>query len=107
MWLAVLLRGGNGNVKKEIPFSWVHSVDVVQIFNRGISHVKNHLIYYSEDITEDPNFKLPVQDFFEENVERGCYHAKIRYCAGTYFFSLYTQNGFVTSFGGRSDVRQN
>lgn len=89
MWCAILLRGRNGQVKKEIPFSWVHSVDIVQIFNRGISRAKNHLVYYSDDKLEEPDFKLPVQDVFEENDERGCYHAKVRYCAGMYLVLKY------------------
>lgn len=83
MWLSVLLRGTNGNVKKEIPFTWIHSIDIVQVFNRGISHTKKHLIYYSEDKSDEPNFKLPVRDIFDEN-NGGCYYAYILYSAGTY-----------------------
>lgn len=89
MWSAVLLHGSSGNIKKKIPFAWVHSVDVVQIFNRGVSRTKNHLIYFSENKLEDPDFKLPVQHIFEENNEPGCYYAKIRYCAGMYFYCIH------------------
>lgn len=90
MWVAVLLRGTNGNVKKQIPFSWVYSVDVVQIFNRGINHAKNHMIYYSEDKLGEPDFKLPVRELFDENDERGCYYAKLRYCAGMYIVCFFS-----------------
>lgn len=95
MWFCVLLRGTNGNIKKEIPFTWVHSLDIVQIFNRGINHCKNHLIYYSENKTDDPNFKLPIRDFFDENDQRGCYYVKIRNCAGKCHFAyIFTRSDY-------------
>lgn len=95
MWFCVVFRETNGSFKKEILFTWVHSLDIVQIFNRGISNSKNHLVYYSQDKNDDPNFKLPIRDFFDENDQRGCYYAKIRLCAGTFHFTyiyFYTLN---------------
>lgn len=86
MWFSVLLRGRNGNVKKEVPFGWIRSVDVVQIFNRGINRTKNYLIFYSKDKTDEPSFKLAVQHIYDETDVRGCYYAKIRNTTGEYFF---------------------
>lgn len=88
MWFCALFRGINGNIeKKEIPFAWVHSFDIVQIFNRGINRTKDHLVYYSDDKTDDPNFKLPVRDFFDENDPLGCYYVKIRNCVGKFYLT--------------------
>lgn len=84
MWFSILLHGVNGNIKKEIPMAWVYSLDIAQVFNRGISHTKNHLIFYSKNKDDDPDFKLPVRDFFDDTVDFGCYYAKIRECAGKF-----------------------
>lgn len=89
MWFAVILRGANGNVKKEIPFTWVYSLDIVQVFKRGISNTKNHLIYYSKIKNDDPDFKLPIRDIFDDNDEFGCYYAKIREPAGMNYLTLF------------------
>lgn len=84
MWFSVLLKGPDGNVKKEIPSSWVYSLDIVQIFKRGISRTKNHLIYYAKNKNEEPNFKLPIQNVYNETHEHGMYNAKIRDVGGKY-----------------------
>lgn len=90
MWFSILLRGENGNIKKEIPITWVHSLDIVQVFKRGISNTKNHLIYYSKNKNDDPNFKLPVRGTFDDTADFGCYHAKIREVAGKCKTKIYS-----------------
>lgn len=59
-----------------IPIKYVLSLDILQIYNRGISRTKKHIIYYSPDDDDEPNFQLAIKDDFEENVP-ACYKARI------------------------------
>lgn len=59
-----------------IPLKYILSLDVVQIYNRGISRTKKHIIYYSNDDSDEPNFRLPIRSDFNDN-EPACYYAHI------------------------------
>lgn len=72
--------------------AWVYSLDIVQVFKRGISNTKNHLILYSKNKNDDPYFKLPVRDFFDDAADFGCYYAKIRECAGKFSQCVQQEN---------------
>lgn len=74
MFVAVILA--DSKTKLVIPISWIYSLDIVQIFNRGVSHSKNHKIFYHKNKNTEPNFRLRVRNIFDENVH-ACYHAKI------------------------------
>lgn len=60
-----------------IPTKWVYSLDIVQIFNKGINPRKTHKVFYYKDKSIDADFTLPVRDIFDENVP-ACYHAQIK-----------------------------
>lgn len=79
MFAVVLLK--ESKTKLVIPISWIYSLDIVQIFNRGVSHTKNHKIFYYKDKKTEPNFRLPIRIIFDENVH-ACYIAKILHGLG-------------------------
>lgn len=51
-----------------VPMSWFSSLDIVQIFNRGVSHTKKHRLFFSPNQNDEPNFKLPVQNHFDQDM---------------------------------------
>lgn len=59
-----------------IPVKYILSLDIVQIYNRGISRTKKHIIYFSNDDTDEPNFHLPIRSEFDAN-RPACYYANI------------------------------
>lgn len=50
-----------------IPTSWFASLDIIQIFNYGISRTKRHRIYYAQNMDDEPNFRLKLSTIFDEN----------------------------------------
>lgn len=74
MFATVILTASH--VRLVIPLKYILSLDIVQIYNRGISRTKDHIIYFSSDHTEEPNFRLPLKIEFDANVP-ACYWAKI------------------------------
>lgn len=66
-----------------IPAKWIYSFDIVQALNYGLSKTKSHIIFYSQNLQIEPNFRLPVRDLFAENID-GCYQANIWYLMGKY-----------------------
>lgn len=59
-----------------IPLKYILSLDIVQIYNRGISRTKRHVIYFYIDDTDEPNFRLPIRNDFNQN-EPACYYTHI------------------------------
>lgn len=47
-----------------IPLSWIASLDIVQIFNIGISKTKKHRLFYSSELAVEPSFKMNIEYFF-------------------------------------------
>lgn len=66
-----------------IPVKYIFSIDIVQIYNRGMSRNKNHIIYYSNDDSDEPNFRLPIRNYFDPNVP-ACCKARILNIFGKY-----------------------
>lgn len=71
--------------KLVIPIKYVYSFDVTQSMNYGISHTKDHRVFYSKNFEGEPNFKLPLQDEFEEH-KCACYQAKILHIFGKFYY---------------------
>lgn len=75
MYVAVILT--TEPLKKVIiPIQWFQSVDVVQVFNTGVSKTKLHKVFFCGDIKEDPNFRLPIEKKFVDRP--ACYQAKVK-----------------------------
>lgn len=66
---AVALLHTQPKQHKVLPLSWFASLDVVQIFNIGISYTKLHRVFYSPDLKDDPNFKLELSEVFAEDLK--------------------------------------
>lgn len=85
MFVFVILRPNRNKIV--IPISWIYSIDIVQAMNRGISKTKEHKVFFSTDIFEDPNFRLPVRNDFDGTT--GCFlghvMATFRKCQFCYF----------------------
>lgn len=52
-----------------LPIGWFQSLDIVQIFNIGISNNKLHRVFYSPDLNDDPDFELDLSEVFAEDVK--------------------------------------
>lgn len=63
-----------------VPISWIKSLDITQIFNYGISHTKNHTVFYAPENTE-PDFSLDIKENFDE-IASGLYISRIRHIWG-------------------------
>lgn len=74
MFAVVILT--QSKVKLVIPIKWVSSLDIIQIFNYGVSHTKDHLIFYSSVDDDDPDFGTEKKREFVMN-DIGCYDARI------------------------------
>lgn len=79
MFHSVLLV--KSKIKLVIPTKWAYSLDIVQIFNRGISPTKLHKIFYFHDKSVRADFNLPVRDEFDPSVP-ACYLAQIKCTSG-------------------------
>lgn len=93
--------------KVVIPVSWFASLDIVQIFNIGKVRGKVHKIFYFKDKSVDPNFRLPLQREFNEEV-CACYEANVLYafrkCKNSVCVFLYTlQYFYFIRYGRTSD----
>lgn len=60
-----------------IPDYWCDSFDLAKEINEGLNRNINHLIFYSPDLTKEPDFSLPVlKEKFDADKDR-CYFGKI------------------------------
>lgn len=83
MFVTVILE--YSKKKLAIPFKWVHSLDILQLLNRVHVRSKLYTIYYSNDLTTAPNFRLPISEHFDEAAPVGCYKAQIGFFFGKFF----------------------
>lgn len=74
MYVTVILL--HSRVRVVIPVKYIFSLDIVQVYNRGISRNKDHIVYYSSDDSDEPNFRLPIKKEFDP-FEPACYEARI------------------------------
>lgn len=85
MYFAVVLTATK--TKLVIPIQWFESFDLVQIFQRGmVNKSKVYKIFYDSDFNKDPNFRLPIQNEFNENGPNpsACYFASVLQCFGKF-----------------------
>lgn len=81
MFACIVLE--NSKQKLVIPLKWIYSIDITQIMNYGISHTKQHVVFYCNDPDEEPNFRLPIQNDFDEN-QNACYYARVLHIFGEF-----------------------
>lgn len=79
MFAAVILK--QSKEKIVVPMKWISGLDIVQIFNCGISHTKTHLIFYSKNRDDEPNFLAEKKDEFDED-GAFCYDGKVLHVWG-------------------------
>lgn len=74
-YCAVLLKSKQNVV---LPAKWCPKLDIAEAMNEGLNRNKNHLIFYSKDVTMELNFEMPVNEEHTSNLESdGCFWAKI------------------------------
>lgn len=83
MFVTVILEGSKK--KLVIPFKWVYSLDILQLLNGIHVRTKFHTIFYADDLTIEPNFRLPISQTFDEENAVGCYKAQIGFFFGKTF----------------------
>lgn len=76
---AVILK--HSKKKVVVPIKWVGSLDLLQIFNIGVSHTKDHNIFYSPNPNDEPNFAAEIKQSFDENASF-CYDGKVLHIWG-------------------------
>lgn len=79
MFAAVILK--QSKEKIVVPIKWIAGLDIVQIFNRGISHTKCHLIFHSMNRDEEPNFTAEMKQKFDGEGSF-CYEGKVLHVWG-------------------------
>lgn len=62
--------------KLVIPIKWVYSLDILQLLNGCNIRDRVYTIYYSTDLTSEPNFHLPISIHFDE-VKPAIYKAQV------------------------------
>lgn len=67
-----------------IPYRYCKTFDVAAAINEGLNRNRNHVIFYSTDLTREANFELPVDTELDLNAD-GCYWAKIVKCFSKFF----------------------
>lgn len=60
-----------------IPDFWCDSFDLAKQINEGLNRNSNHLIFYSSDISKEPDFSLPVLKGKFDDENDHCYFGKI------------------------------
>lgn len=94
-----------GSLKKlVIPFKWVYSLDILQLLNGVHVRSKFHTIFYSDDLTIEPNFHLPISQTFHEENAVGCYKAQIGFFFGKILSNVifYSEFNIFESLYGHS-----
>lgn len=79
LFAAVILK--HSREKLVVPIKWVGNLDVLQIFNIGISHTKDHLVYFSKKLSEEPDFTAEKRQYFDEDGSF-CYDGKVLHIWG-------------------------
>lgn len=74
LYLIASLNGLKKNVL--IPDFWCDSFDLAKQINEGLNRNENHLIFFSSDLTKEPDFSLPVlKEKFDSDADH-CYFGK-------------------------------
>lgn len=62
-----------------IPSHWCKTIDIAEAINEGLNRNKNHVIFYSKELTKEANFELAVDGALDLEND-GCFWAKIVKC---------------------------
>lgn len=76
---AVILK--NSKMKVVVPLKWIGNLDLLQILNIGVRPTKDHLIFYSKNRNDEPNFAAEVKENFDED-GAFCYDGKVLHIWG-------------------------
>lgn len=75
LYLVVHLNGLQKNVC--VPDFWCDSFNLAQQINEGLNRNVNHLIFYSSDLTKEPDFSLPILNGRFDDANDHCYFGKV------------------------------
>lgn len=69
--------------KKIVPIKWVNNINLPILLNYGVTFYKKkeHLVYISNDINDEPDFTLEVLDSIENN-QPALYKSFVLKCFG-------------------------
>lgn len=72
--------------KKIVPLKWVNNLNLADLLNYGVTAYKKkeHLVYISSDVNDEPDFTLEIFDAIE-NEQPALYRAFVIKCFGKYF----------------------
>lgn len=72
--------------KKIVPIKWVNKINLPDLLNYSVTFYrkKNHLVYISDDINDEPDFTLQIFDSIE-NKQPALYKAVALKCFGEFF----------------------
>lgn len=75
--------------KKIVPMKWVNNLNLPNLLNSGVAlyKKKEHLVYISHDINDEPDFTLEIFDSIE-NEQPALYKAFILKCFGKFFLNI-------------------
>lgn len=75
LYLVVNLTGLKKNVC--VPDFWCDSFDLAKQINEGLNRNENHLVFFSSDLSKEPDFSLPVSKEKFDDTTDNCYFGKI------------------------------
>lgn len=82
MFFLVVLKSGQTQI---VPMKWVKNLSLSDLLNRGVTFYKKreHLVYISKNIDEEPDFTLNVFESME-NTKPALYKSFIVKCFGKF-----------------------
>lgn len=72
LWVAAFLIGSPKIIV--IPTKFIYKLSVSKTFNYRVNRNQPHLIFWSEDHQDEPNFQLPIAATFNHD-HKACYRA--------------------------------
>lgn len=85
-----------------VPLQYIYKLNFAKSLNNRINRNQTHLMFWSEDLTKEPNFDIPIStDFSSQN--DACYNVKLLKVFGEYYrlrstINSYAQRGFSKTF---------
>lgn len=82
--------------KKIVPMKWVNNLNLADLLNQGVIlyKKKEHLVYISCDVNDEPDFTLEIFDAIE-NGQPALYRAFVKKCFGKIFIYQFETNKII------------
>lgn len=59
-----------------VPLHYIYMLDLAKSLNYRINRNQEHLCFWSNDLTNQPNFNLPISNHFDPSID-SCYKVRL------------------------------